>query len=107
MNVITKILAITACSLPLVALAQTPPAVAPADKPSTDLQRKQTTDTGQATQYGAPGTDTGGSMSKPGGSMSKPGMKHDAMKSDKTKATPPVGDVPTYPAPTPDGKPTK
>lgn len=101
MNAITKILAITACSLPLVALAQT----LPADQPRTELERKQTTETGQATKYGAPGTETGGSMSKPGQTMGKSMSKDKA--TTKSQTTPATGDVPTYPAPTPDGKPTK
>ncbi len=102
MNAITKTLAITACSIPLVALAQT----LPADQPRSDLERKQTTETGQATKYGGPGTDTGGSMSKPNNAMTKSTRKS-MTKPDTTKGKQPTGDVPTYPAPTSDGKSTK
>ena len=107
MDTLTKLFAMTACSFPLVALAQTPPTVAPAGKPSTELQRTQTTETGQAPNYGGPLTDTGGSMSKSDHSMSKSSMKHKGMKSTTSKEAPPVGDVPSYPAPARDGTPTK
>lgn len=99
---LTKILAASACALPLLALAQTP-AVVPADQPSSDLQRKQTTDNGQATQYGGPGTSTGGSMSKPDSGKKASKSKGDTSKGGQTA----TGDVPTYPAPAKDGTPTK
>ncbi len=102
MNTLTKILATTACTLPLIALAQ----VTPSDQPGSELQRKQTTETGQATKYGGPGTSTSGDAMS---DTSKTKMKHKGMKSDTSKSTntTPAGDVPTYPAPARDGTPTK
>ena len=104
MNRLNRIIAATACAVPLVALAQSP-AVVPADQPRSELERRQTTDTGQATKYGGPGTNTGGSMGKADSdskTKAKPASKTDA----KGGQTAP-GDVPTYPAPTKDGTPTK
>ncbi len=105
MKTMSRILAATACAVPLIALAQTP-AVVPADQPRSDLERKQTTETGQATKYGGPGTNTGGSMGKTDSdskTKAKPMSKTDASKGAQTAP----GDVPTYPAPAKDGTPTK
>ena len=106
MKTFNRMLAAAVLSLPLIAMAQ---AVKPADQPRSDLEKTQTTDNGQATKYGGPGTDTGGAKAgTTGGAMSsdKSSMKHKGMKhgsADTTKA----GDVPTYPAPAKDGTPTK
>lgn len=105
MNRLNRIIAATACAMPLIAFAQTP-AVVPADQPRTELERKQTTETGQATKYGGPGTNTGGSMGKADGdskTKAKPMSKTDTTKAGQTAP----GDVPTYPAPAKDGTPTK
>lgn len=107
MNAITKILATTVSSLPLLAFAQTPPPVAAPEKPTAGMQRTQQTETGQAPKYGAPATTTGAAMSHADDEMSKSGTRHKTMKSDKTKMAPPVGDLPKYPAPSRDGTPTK
>ncbi len=104
MNRLNRIIAASACAFPLIAFAQTP-AVVPADQPRSELERKQTTDTGQATKYGGPGTNTGGSMGK-ADSDSK--MKSKPSKADTGKGgQTATGDVPTYPAPAKDGTPTK
>ena len=110
MKTLNRMLAAAVLSLPLIAMAQ---AVKPADQPRSDLEKTQTTDTGQATKYGGPGTDTSGAKAgTPAGTTSgamssdKSSMKHKGMKhgsADTTKA----GDVPTYPAPAKDGTPTK
>lgn len=105
MNRLNRIIAATAFATPLIAFAQTPPVV-PADQPRSDLERKQTTDTGQATKYGGPGTNADGSMGKSDSdskTKAKPASKTDSSKGGQTAP----GDVPTYPAPTKDGTPTK
>ncbi len=105
MNTLNRIIAATVLAAPLIAFAQTP-AVVPADQPRSELERKQTTDTGQATKYGGPGTNTGGSMGKADSdskSKSKSMSKTDGAKGGQTAP----GDVPTYPAPAKDGTPTK
>ena len=104
MHRLNRIIAAAACAVPLVAFAQSP-AVVPADQPRSELERKQTTDTGQATKYGGPGTSTSGSMGK-ADSDSKMKSKPNSKTDTKGGQTAP-GDVPTYPAPTKDGTPTK
>lgn len=107
MKSLTQLVLAVACATPLLAAAQsaTSPAVKPADQPRTPLESEQTTQNGQATKYGGPGTDTGGAMNKSGSTpMSHKGMKMDKGTTDT--ATKP-GDAPTYPAPAKDGTPTK
>lgn len=106
MKQLASLVAAVVVALPLAAVAQTSPNVKPADQPRTPLEQEQTTKNGQATKYGAPGTDTGS-----GSTMSKDGMapmKHKAMKDKAGSAdTTKPGDVPSYPAPAKDGTPTK
>ncbi len=103
MKNLSKIIVAVGCALPLLANAQ---AVKPADQPRTQLEKEQTQDNGQATKYPGP-TATDGSGSTTSKDSGASGMKHKGMKSDKAKAADtPAGSVPTYPAPTPDGRPT-
>lgn len=105
MNRLTRLVAAVAVALPLAAIAQTSPNVKPADQPRTQLEQEQTTQNGQATKYGGPGTDAGATTGKDG-SMAPTkhkGMKHKGDAADTTKP----GDVPSYPAPAKDGTPTK
>ena len=102
MNHLSKIIVAAAFALPMLANAQ---AVKPADQPRTALEKEQTQDNGQASKYPGPTAADGASSSMSKDGMS--GMKHKGMKSDKAKAADtPAGSVPTYPAPTPDGRPT-
>ena len=90
-----KLVVAAALVTPLVAIAQSSPNIKPADAPRTQLEKEQTTENGQATKYGGPGTDTAGKSS-----MSKSDKK-DKPNAKSTSGT--TGDVPTYPAPKPDG----
>lgn len=105
MTHLDRLVAAVALALPLAAFAQSPsPNIKPADQPRSQLEQEQTTKNGQATQYPGPATESGtDAMSGP---KHANGMKHKAMKSGKASTTKP-GDVPTYPAPAPDGTPTK
>ena len=110
MKSLDKLMIAAALALPLLAQAQsTAPAVTPADQPRTHLEKQQTTENGNAPKYGGAGTDTGGAMSKGTGSSNTDGAKttkktkSTMAKSNKTAP----GDTPTYPAPAPDGTPTK
>jgi hypothetical protein len=109
----TKLIAATVCALPLIAIAQqttsTPssmdkapsPNVVPAGQPRSNLEKEQTTHTGDASKYGQQSTGAIDTSTD----TAKPKVKH-SMKSGKTNDTAP-GDVPTYPAPAKDGTPTK
>ena len=102
MNHVNKIIVAIGCALPLFASAQ---AVKPADQPRTQLEKEQTQDNGQATKY--PGTTTTDGTPSTMSKDQTSGMKHKGMKMDKPKAADtPAGSVPTYPAPTVDGRPT-
>lgn len=108
MNKLNTLLLAAACALPLAAVAQgtTPssmdkapsPNVKPADAPRSDLEKKQTTETGNAPKYGqdTKTTDTT--------AMDKSTPRKSSSMTKSTQSKP--GDVPTYPAPGKDGAPT-
>ena len=123
-NPLTKLVCAVACALPMIAMAQSSPAptnpngptrngpaVAPAQgtgsatMPPSEMERNPATDNSQAMKYPdttstTDSTDTS-SMKKP---MRKSKMHKRSM--DKSGETSPVGDEPTYPANTKDGRPT-
>ncbi len=105
MNPLNKLVVAVAFALPLVASAQTTPSpdIKPADQPRTQLEKDQTTKNGQATKYGAPGTDTGGAMSKDH-SAKKKRMKADRTSTENTTLP---GDLSTYPGPSREPSSTK
>ncbi|MEO8936042.1 MAG: hypothetical protein ABI277_11755 [Burkholderiaceae bacterium] len=106
MNHLAKLVAAVAVAVPLAAVAQMSPNVKPADQPRSQLEQEQTTKNGQAMKYGGPGTDAGAGPTTPDSAttgMKHKGMKHKAGMANTTKP----GDAPTYPAPAPDGTPTK
>ena len=92
-----KLIVAATLALPLLAAAQSSPNIKPADAPRTQLEKEQTTENGQATKYGGPGTDTSSDSSKTSKTDRKSKMTG---KSGGSNAT---GDVPTYPAPKADG----
>ena len=104
------LLALGIAALPFVVQAQT--ANTPGGSASTGTPIEQTkTAPGKL----APGTTaTSPSATNPEGSLPSKGSSSSMKKSDskmsgpgKTAATPPAGEVPTYPAPAKDGTPTK
>ena len=105
MKLISTLALSLACAFPLASVAQTPsgmdkaPAnVKPAGTPSSEMERKQTTTNGDAPKYGQPGAADSGSMTKT--------SKAKNQKPKKGAGDTASGDVPTYPAKTPDGRQT-
>lgn len=97
MNKFTRLLAAVACTVPLVAGAQTSTSPSMETAPSPNIKPADATTSGKNTGNDNAGSSTNRSSSKP---------KDPKATDDKSKEGTPTGGMSTYPAPTRDGAPT-